>query len=608
MAKDRDLKKRLAVVAPALLEKDDWLQPLLFMDPGELAGRLAKELFQVGELALGAIQSGHIRAAVNWISLGLYCDQTATRASLGDAGTFRASKYQYRTNYLFETLSGVNRAAPELSVTPEILGYLDSVAALAKLAPAVGDIDRSVRTFLKRNSQVCLKSILVRIDSLFMVRHQGDHIGSTEAISTYPVEELAEGASYLVHCIEEEIGVKGTHFRNIPEAKIAKGVFDKLIIKACKIRRYAEAEILIDAFEYRCTKSGRDTIIRAPFPEFEKSIRLGYIQNQQAHDQSRLMRDLAIRKGAVSIYAVADQFFDRLHETVVKRVENPVTRYTFQLPNVPPIRNMFSTDEITVEEDIYLREVGNFELVSQEEVKNFKFCNGLTLLDLSKVHRLFMFLSRLAMRQLAPMLEDEPVLAFRSLVPIFKEDVLKGLLEWCVKPKQVEPILEFLSHRSGMGGVYDMQYRPLVYADKHYMVPLHIAGMTNWYRNVAFAMSPGAKITGSSTALTPMPLSAPWPSAFERKIASTLQPAMRQFLINSDSKSMSFAALGIICSSLSASTQCYRVMPMSSGHRISTCGPVRANWTLSKTFYLILNFSKSSIAVWAGSVGRRRKS
>ncbi|MGO8253434.1 hypothetical protein ACC792_20955 [Rhizobium ruizarguesonis] len=485
MAKDRDLKNRLAVVAPALLEKDDWLQPLLSIDPGELAGSLAKELFQVGELALGAIQSGHIRAAVNWISLGLHCDQSATRASLGDAGTFRASKYRYRTKYLLEALSGINKAAPELSLTPEILGYLDSVKELTKLAPAVGEIDRSVRKFLNRNSQVCLKSILVRIDSFFMIGHQGDHIGSTDAISTYPVEELAEGASYLVHCIDEEIGIKGTHFRHIPEDQIAKGVFDKLIIKACKIRRYAEAEILVDAFNYQCVKSGRETIIGAPFPEFEKSIRLGYIQNLQARDQDRLMRDLAIQNGAVSVYAVADQFFDRLHDRVVKRVDNPVTRYTFQLPDVPPIRSMFSTDEITVEEDVYLREVGDFELVSSEELKNFTFPNGLTLLDLSKVHRLFMFLARLAMRQLSPMLEDEPVLAFRSLVPVFKEEVLKGLLEWCVERDQVEPILEYLSHRPGMGGVYDMQYRPLVYADNRYMVPLHIAGMTNWYRNVA---------------------------------------------------------------------------------------------------------------------------
>ncbi|MDW9984267.1 hypothetical protein GOC06_26240 [Sinorhizobium meliloti] len=54
-----------------------------------------------------------------------------------------------------------------------------------------------------------------------------------------------------------------------------------------------------------------------------------------------------------------------------------------------------------------------------------------------------------------------------------------------MKADQVDAVLEFLSHRPGKHGVYDMQYRPIVHAQDYYLVPLHIAGMTNWYRNFA---------------------------------------------------------------------------------------------------------------------------
>ncbi|NTG32431.1 hypothetical protein G6L08_35410 [Agrobacterium rhizogenes] len=485
MAKERSLEKRIALVVPELLESDQWLSRLRFMDQCDLRSKLEKELFQVGGLALTAVRLGKINAAVNWLSLGFYCDQSATRDSLGTAGTFRASKYRYRTEYLLETLSALDNVATELALTPEVLNYLGSVRMLVRLSPAVGQIDQNLRVFLKRNSDVALKAVVARIDALFMIGHQGDHIGSTDEISTYPVEELAEGASYIIHCIDEEIGISECHFGLIPEEQIAKGVFDKLIIKACKIRRYAEAEILIDAFDYRCIKRGRETIITAPTPELEKSIRLGYIQNEQARDQGRLMRDKSLEEGGTSVYALADQFFDRLHDRVVKRLDTPIARYTFQIPDVPPIRSMFQADAVTVEEDFYLREIGNSELVSWEELKDFEFGQGLTLLDLSKVHRLFMFLARLAMRQLAPLLEDDPVLAYRSLVPVFKEKDLKGLIGWCVKEDQVDTVLEFLSHRPGVQGIFDMQYKPIIHAQNYYLVPLHVAGMTNWYRNFA---------------------------------------------------------------------------------------------------------------------------
>ncbi|RVN01753.1 hypothetical protein CN120_20285 [Sinorhizobium meliloti] len=485
MAPDRNLESRLQLVAPDLAAEAVWLPRLMASDRLRLAASLRRELSQVGELARTAIAGGKIQDAVNWLALGFFCDQIVGRQALATAGTFRSSKYRYRTNHLVKAIAGFEEAVKDLGLLKDVRAYLESVKMLVKLAPAVAGMDQALRKFLKRNAQTSLKSVVARMDALFMLPHEGDPIGPIEAITTYPREELAEAASYIIHCFHEEVCIRETHFNLMSEEKIIHGDFDKLLVKACQIRRYDEAEVLVEAFDYRCSSSGRTVVVSAPTPELEKSIRLGYIQDTQARDQTKLARAKAIEGGAPSVFAVADEFFNRFHDAVVKRIDTPLDRYAFYLPDIPQLHELFRSEAVTVEEDFYLREIGNSELVTWDELKRVQFGAGLTLLDLSRVHRLFIFVARLAMRQLAPLIEAEPVLAYRSLVPVFKEKNLKQLLAWCVAPEQVDDVLDFLCWTPGAPGIFDIQYKPIVRVGERCLLPLHITGMTNWYRNLA---------------------------------------------------------------------------------------------------------------------------
>ncbi|MCR9196252.1 MAG: hypothetical protein NXH88_16045 [Hyphomonas sp.] len=467
-----------------MLTTDIWLPTLMTMDRASLFEKLRRELFQVGDLVLLAITLGKTQQAVNWLALGFFCDQSISREALATSGALRASKYHYRTQHLLKTLFALEAAAADLSLSTNVLRYLDSMKLLAKLAPAVGHMDHTLRRFLKRNADTALKSVVARMDALFMIAHEADPTGSTNDIASYPREELAEGASYIIHCIDEEVGIRDTHFGMTLETKIMRGTFDKMLVKACKIRRHSDAELLVDAFDYHCSLDGRTILVSAPTPELEKSIRLGYVQDEQSRDQGRLMRAKSVEQGAPSVFAIADQFFDRFHERVVQRLDVPISRYTFHLPDVPPIRALFEGDAVTVEEEFYFREIVDTEQVTWEELKRFEYRPGLTLLEFSKVHRLFLFIARLAMRQLSPLLDDDPVLAYRSLVPVFKEKDLKRLLGWCVEEGHIDDVLDFLSWKPGTAGIYDLQYKPILRGDDYYLVPLHITGMTNWYRNL----------------------------------------------------------------------------------------------------------------------------
>ncbi|AGS25783.1 hypothetical protein [Rhizobium etli] len=486
MPKVRDLESRLRTVAPQLFDSAEWLPLLSMLNKDQIASAVRRELFQVGELTHMAIATGHLVQAKNWVIFGLYVDQVLTREWLGAAGAFRPSKYQYRADNILWVLNAVEASAADLALNDSARAYLKSARAIAKLAGSVRKLDQSLRAFIRRNSDVVLKSVIARTDTFFMLGHKSDRTQDANLLAHYSAEELAEAASYIVHCINTEIGVREDHFNFMAEKRIIGGIFDKILVKACRIRAYCDAEILVDSFDYSCTFSGRVVTVTAPNPELEMSIRLGYMQNEQARDHIRLEREIARRDGVPSIFDVADNFFDRRHDRVVQRVDFPISRYTFRLPDLPPMRAMFSNEGATLEEQFYLREIMAAELVTWEEMRRFEVRPGLSVLDLSRVFRLFIFVSRLAMRQLQPLLDNDPEIALRSLVPVLKIDALKGLLRWCVSEEHVDAVLDFLCWTPDSPGLYDIQYRPIIRAGNHCMVPLHVAGMTNWYRNLAY--------------------------------------------------------------------------------------------------------------------------
>jgi len=320
-----------------------------------------------------------------------------------------------------------------------------------------------------------------------MLSHEGDFTASSEDVDFYSKEDLAEGASYIIYCFDSAIGIRDSHFNFLAERSLTRGLFSKIIIKAYKIRRFSEAEILVDAFNYRCTLQRRKVRITPPNPEIEKSIRLGYVQTDQAIQRISIDRITAIRSGRfTSILDAADFFYDRFRDHIVEISEHPLRRYVFRFPDVPEFRSSFSHDGFTVEECVYLGELLSSELVTWDEIMRFEVRPDVSILDLLKVHRLFMFLARVATKHLTAVLKEDPGIAYRSLVPVFEIGQLQVLLGWCLRKEAIDAVIDMMSWKTGTAGVMDIQYKPIINGGKYYLVPLNITGMTNWYRNLAY--------------------------------------------------------------------------------------------------------------------------
>lgn len=485
MGRQRNLRSSLLLHMPDLVGGQDWRREIQAKDRGSLTKALKRDLSHIGELTHAALADANVMEAVNWLYLGFYCDQNATRDSLGVFGALRASKYRYGGADILRVVTELELSADELNLSTSVRRYLKSIRALATLSASTRRLDHSLRDFLRRNSETSLKSVIARIDALFMIGHQREPLKDSSLLVSYSTEELAEGASYIIHCIDHEIGVSDSHFSAMAEGKIERGVFDNLLVKACKIRAFCEAEIMVDAFDYGCEVERGRFVIVSPYPELEKSIRLGYMQNEQASNRTRLEQQILRSKGATSVFNLADSFFDGGGDFVVRRIDYPISRFTFHIPNLPPIRDLFANEAATIEEEVYIRGILASELVTWDELCSFEALPGVSILELSRVFRLFLFVSRLAMRQLSPLLSSDPEMAYRSLVPVFRKETLHQLLGMSVAQDKVAAILDFLVWKPGSKTIYDMQYRPIIEGGKFYAVPMHVAGMTNWYRNLA---------------------------------------------------------------------------------------------------------------------------
>ena len=310
MSAEDQLLKAISDAIPYLSETCDWLPLVLESDRASLQQRLRrKDVLLLADLASQAINEGQCQKAVNWIALGLYCYPKRMADEVRRRGVFRCSKYGFRTGCLRRVVARLLAEANALSLTDELVQYMHSVSNLLRVAPSIRDIDSSLRKFSIRRQSSVLKTVVALVDSLFMLDHEADLTASSDNWRYYSKEDLAEAGSYLIHCFDDEIGISDDHFNFLDERALLRGLYHNVLVKACKVRRFLDSEILLDAFDYRCTLRRRVASIVPPFPELEMSIRLGFVQNEQASQRAKISRILAIRQGQLSVFEAADFFY-----------------------------------------------------------------------------------------------------------------------------------------------------------------------------------------------------------------------------------------------------------------------------------------------------------
>jgi len=468
-----------------LQREGDWLPTLCKPDLKSNTG-LKKRITHLVDTAAAALHEGETSVALNLLALALHVDAIEARVKIGENGIFRASKNDFKSAQIARVVTKLLAHACATSRPTPMIEYLRSIQNLLKLGGAAGRLNKSLVQFLSRKKFLGVKSVLAYTDGLFMMEHEGNVFADSNTIQSYSKEDLAEAASFILHLQNKMAGVHDTDFGFSDDIAISDGLYGKILVKACKIRQYCEAEILVDSFDYRCEVKKRAVSVSAPYPEFEKSIKLGYIQSEQAKGHGSIARIQGIRAGIPSLLVVADEIYSQAGDRIVERREHPIPRYVFTFPDLPAFRNMMRYDGLTIEERIYCEEIMSAEHTSWEELRDFELAPNLTFLDLLKVHRLFSFISRFNANKLKVAMIEEPDIAYRSLIPVFERTSFRTVLEIALAPDKVDSALKLLAWKSGDSGILDIQYRPIIEGQSHLMIPMNIAGTANWYRNLSF--------------------------------------------------------------------------------------------------------------------------
>ena len=487
MPQQQDVLHSLQQIDPKLSDAANWFPRILSLDPETLTPLVPRQRVKqlITDASVAIIGSRHQEAA-NRIALGLYLYPERTEDEIRRSGIFRSSKYGFQAGCLRRVLTTLLEKENSLGLSEDCVQLLISSQNLLYMSNSVRHLDASIRRFIIKRHAVLLKTIVALADQLFMTDHREDLSVSTDEWKYYSKEELAEAASYIIYCFDDDVGIQDHHFHLIDEEALLRGLYHSLLVKACKVRRFREAEVMIDAFDYRCQRSGRSLRLKAPYPRMEISIRFGFIQQEQASLRTSFDRAEATQRSQTSILKVADDFFDRFQDEIVNILERPIRRYVFALPDAPKFTSFFSHDGLFVEESLFLNAILKSELATWEELKSFKVREDLTVFDLLKVNRLFTFLAHVTRKRLKTALEDEPGLACRSLVPVFDDDKFSTILGWCLPQEKIETMLNVLSWTPGTASVIDLQYKPLLRGTSHYLSPLNLTATMNWYRNLAY--------------------------------------------------------------------------------------------------------------------------
>ena len=472
---------------PSLSNNNDWFHYLSINNKSKNVTEFAGVIKDILKLAAVKIDLGDDTAALNLLGFAIAADPAKAEDYLRSEGTLRLSKYNFESPKLAKIINSLIRKVRIVDQQLKIENYLLSVGNLIKYGSAISESKRSLVKQIGKYSDTILKSVVAYADTIYMCDHKGSYLHPTDEINGYIKEDLAEATSYIIHLFIKENGIRDENFNYLDEDRICSGYISSLIIKAAKIKAYCEAEIMLDSFDYTCKRIGNTVSIIPPYPEFEKSIRLGYVLSGQARISASVARDRSIREGAVSTARAAKDFHSVLSSKIIKLKHTPVSRYVFNFPNVDNFKKFFTDDSFTFEEKDYLKEVLSSEMVNWDDLKRFSFEGGATFIGLLKVHRLLSFISHFSASHFSSKMNSEPRLVYRSIVPVFSKQQLINIFRICVDEAEANAILSLISIDSNDGGIVDIQSKPIISGREYYMLPLNISGSNNWYRNLAYS-------------------------------------------------------------------------------------------------------------------------
>lgn len=430
--------------------------------------------------------------SINYIVLGLLYDREKTLDTIRRKGILRYSKYLDTKNFPAALSEKILRLSPGLSLNSYDKQYFESLLNLAPIYEVMRNLKSKIigeiKLFSKRPkiagvSPSIVKSLLAALDFLFMTDYYPPERETSDSIKFYIKEDIAEAVSYIIYLKQEVFGFKDSDSYVIDEEYIVSNAIEAILLPACHLKKIQELEIMIDHFSYCCIRDKNNIRIVPPYPDLEKSIRIGYIRSdlQKGYD----FKDF---KDMVSLEDICDKLLHIPSLDVFKYVvTHDFSRYRIEMPE-PIFEKLseffFKPKTVFKEEAQYLSIIFKEQFLNFKQLNTIKISNNLSLYEFFILKRLFAFFYYIFVKKVEDKLQTETKLILRSLIPTFTIENLKKFYGGIVNEKAFDEFLEIVTWDPSCESVFDIQYQPFVKLNKSYMVPLCTFVRSNSIRNV----------------------------------------------------------------------------------------------------------------------------
>lgn len=452
----------------------------------KLSNKLFKDLLKKAEIS---ISKGDYLVSSNILFVTLFYEPEGTFNFIKKKGLFRYSKYASKKCIVKPLASELIEIGKNFgNFSQELFVYLNSVINYATISESYKAIEKTIikefKIFEKNHKdKSIIKTLLSATDYLFLSNYYPENVKDLSALSSRTKEEISSAVSFLIHFYTDRIKRNQINISRVDEEYIRSGAISRLIIPACYFLDFREFELMIDCFQYTCTKEIDKLYIKPPFDDFEKSIRAGYIKAE-----IQTVNDIINVDYAISL----DEFIDKLNDQdffkFFKKTEtNDYPRYRLEVPEPVfdfIVKHFMKPDALFKEEIMYLSSIFKEQLINPKDLENIEIIDDLTLFDFIKIRRVFLLFFMMFAKEIYKIEKVETDLLFRSLIPMHPEEQFFKLMEKLFPTDKIESFLDIVCWEPGLDFVFDLQYHPIIYLREHFIIPLSIFANSNTIRNL----------------------------------------------------------------------------------------------------------------------------
>jgi len=320
-------------------------------------------------------------------------------------------------------------------------------------------------------------------------------------------EDFAEAVSTLFAIANDHRELDALDFSYPAVDDLADTLLFELLDAAHVVNHVRDVEKHISLFQYSLKRqSGTGVtawVLSPPWPEFELTLRLGYIRAEMGRQKAPLDVSQGENQTTLTLPGMAERFVGKMGKDLaeVRDAGTKFRRLRIQMPLDPEIQRII--DSFAYYEDQSERESLSQDFVLPMQMKDaeeLRLTDHLTVSDFLKAFRLLRFYAFVNLAALRPYAENDRTLFLNSLVRIASQEPLLELLGQVagLSREAGNDLLRLICADSSALGYYDLQYRPLfkfsrVFLADHpeppheYAYGCFLLAMSNIIRNVRMA-------------------------------------------------------------------------------------------------------------------------